>query len=300
LNATVQAAVAATLAAPLAKTSTAQSGTTIAPMPTVATVSAPKAPATFTPPRGTPIPSPTPTIIASVLSKDGKAFEIADVGLEKYWSQSVAWGSPSPSTVEWLELYANLTTVQIAFDKIKRIEVTSSKDAKFRVTLVSGESLEGTVQRRDEATFRDCYLKGKTTMHGYSAGFSTGFYKVASIDFRSEQGGVLATVTTDKGDKTEISQPKCEVEARPTFSGASRTMMLDLTIGTSTLNIPWADISKIVISAKDATLTLTLRNGKELVGRAAERYFITGKITVSGLPASFYASFDDLLSITFR
>jgi hypothetical protein len=197
VNATVQAAVAATLAAPMAKTSPAQSGTTIAPISTTApTVSASKVPSTSTPPRGTLIPSPTPTIVASVVSKDGKAFDIVDVGLEKYWSTNVAFYKPSPSTVGWLELYANLTTVQIPFDKIKRIESSSTKETRFRVTLVSGESLEGTMQRRDEATFRDCTLKGKTTMYGYSADFSISFGQVTSVDFRREQERVLATVTT--------------------------------------------------------------------------------------------------------
>ena len=273
------------------------------PTPTPVLPTATPVPPTSTPipPTATPAaPTPTPTVVASIVTKDGEVVDITDVRLEKYstWSSKMG-GYNKAFSVEWLELSTNRTTVQIPSDKIKRIERASGEGEKFTVTLVSGQSLEGRMGRHAEATFLRCFaLEGKTTVEGYSAQSQTPFREIASVDFRQEQGHVLATVTTDDGNKTEVSEPGCRMEARPDWSGTSSTPTLEFRVGTSTLKIPFVDVAKIDIGAEEPMLTL--RSGKEIAGRPAGTYYLSGKTTVSGLPASFYASFGDLKSVTFH
>jgi hypothetical protein len=156
----------------------------------------------------------------------------------------------------------------------------------------------GTLGRHDEATFLDCDFESMTTVEGYPAQFRIPFSEIASVDFRQEQGHVLGTVTTDDGSETEISEPGCLIEAEPDWSGTSGTKTLEFTVGTSTLEIPFVDVAKIEIGAEETVLTL--RSGKEIAGQPAESYYLSGKTTVSGLSASFYAPLRRLKSVTFH
>jgi hypothetical protein len=269
-------------------------------------------PPTFTPsPTKTPIPTKTPKPIttpkptARIVSTDGQVFNISGATLQEYMSWDTKMGGYNESwRVQGLALYTNLTTVHIPFDKITRVERATSNNGKITITLVSGESIEGTAQMRQNSVLLDCTLAGKTTVEGYPADFTISFSEVASVVFRQIQSLVLGTVTANDGVITEISEPYCLMEPQPNWFGTRQTDVLKFEVDTATLEIPFADIAKIVIGAKETTLTL--RNGKEIVGQAKgeffsynENYYIEGNITIFGLPATFYARFKELESATF-
>jgi len=237
--------------------------------------------------------------MASIVSKDGTVFDIADVHFEEYYSESV--GSKTyPEYIRGLELYTNLTTVEIPFDTIERIE--RGTEGKFTVTLLTGERLEGKMGRRDEAEFflSTQSFKGQMTVHGYSSEFEAPIASIASMVFsRDEQGDILMAVTTEDGNTTEISEPWCLRRARSPFRGTWNKDYLKFQVSLSTLEIPLVDIATVVIGEEETTLTL--RSGEELVGKIPSGNYLSGRTTVIGLPAFFYASLDDeIKSVTFR
>lgn len=264
--------------------------------------------ATPTTPFATPIPPPMGRV-ARIVSQHGIAFDVADVLLEIEVKRQLKWESEfRPRWQDRLDLYANLVTVHIPFSKIRRIERTRiSEYGEYTVTLVSGEVLEGEFKTREDGTFMRCRLEGKPPEGGYPAEFLHHFGGIVSVDFRQEEGRVSGTVTVDGGGKIEITRPRCEREGNPSFS--STYIMPNFPAGASTLEIPLADIAEISFSGhsvpRDPTvghrITLTLRDGRTITGTEPQgNYFVTGKTTVSGLPASFYASFEDLKSVTFQ
>ncbi|MBI4670268.1 MAG: hypothetical protein HY741_01195 [Chloroflexi bacterium] len=306
VNAAVKAALTAAAQAPtvtpsFAAVSTAATPTATAkPVETVTT----KAAAAATPTRGTASPSPTPATRARVVGEDGTVFDLANVRLEEYWSRGgiCISGCPRPFDADLLELYKDPTTIQISLDKIKTIERSSAQGehtVKFAISLLTGERLEGEIGRYTDAEFLDCQLKGRITVEGYPSEFLVPFDKVASVVFTpDEQGNITAIVNTDDGTRTTISEPKCLMHQYPVLSGTNPTVHLKLRIGVSTLEIPVADIAKIVIGEKETTLTL--RSGKELAGQTAVTYYLSGETTVMGLPATFHEGFGVIKSVTFQ
>ena len=218
---------------------------------------------------------------------------------EEYWSQSVGTKT-SAIWVDQVFLYTGMTTVYISFDTIESMKRVTENT--FTVTLLSGDTLEGDLGKYDDGIVRSfTVFKGTTTVHGYPSEWEITLASVTSLTFaRDEEGAILADVTTEDGSTTQVSEPQFRRTASSPFSGYSPRTFVEFVIGNSTLQIPLEDIDKIEIGEEAEETTLTLRTGEELVGRIAFG-FLSGKTTVIGLPAYFFAHFaSEIRSVVFH
>ena len=266
------------------------------PTPTPVPPTATPVPPTATP--APPTPTPIPSCPATIVSKNGIVLEIANVYFEEYHSSTVGIQT-YPDWLDRLELYTELITIEIPFDTI--IEMQRVTGRTFTVTLLSGETLEGRIGKYYEGKSHPITLfRGQTTVHGYASEWEEDFVNFTSVIFsRDEQGATLADVTAEDGSTIQISEPQCERTSRSPFSGTSPRESMGFQIGDSTLQIPLADIAKLMVGEEETTLTL--RNGEELIGHIAPGYYLSGETTVFGLSAFFHASLStEISSVVFH